>query len=154
MALKKAFSKDYYDRVEPLTESRAHSLRIQSLGGASISLGIVLMLVQKDLDSSFYLLYSFYFAVIALPFWVASAMVVELYIFFGDRSFDYWRKPLASIVPTVFVILSAFLLTASVALLISFVTWVVAFLFVVQVLVLTCWYSKYQRSLTRFLEQR
>ncbi|GJL75174.1 hypothetical protein [Nitrosomonas sp.] len=77
--------------MKEVTAEKISLSRASSYGSAGSALAIVLVLLQKEsLDGP--LLLSLYTAIFSLPVFVALAMAIEAFLWFGEKTFPYFRE--------------------------------------------------------------
>ncbi len=99
--------------TERLTEAILERMRTSAIGGASIALGVILLLLQTKLDS-LALIVALYSSIFAIPTWIAAWQYVESYMFCGKPSYDHFNSPKGSLVAVLFAICGMLLLLVAV----------------------------------------
>jgi len=99
--------------TDRLTESTLERMRSSAIGGGSISLGVILLLLQTRLDSAA-LKVALYSAVFAIPVWIVAWQYVESYMFCGKDSYGHFNTPKGSLVAVSFALVGMLLLLVSI----------------------------------------
>ena len=99
--------------TERLTEATLERMRTSAIGGASIALGVILLLLQTDLDSTA-LVVALYSAIFAIPAWIAAWQYVESYMFCGKSSYEHFNSPKGSLVAVAFALAGMLLLLVAI----------------------------------------
>ena len=117
--------------TDRLTEATLERMRTSAIGGASIALGVILLLLQTTLGSRA-LIVALYSAIFAIPAWVTAWQYVEAYMFCGKDSHEHFNSPKGSLVAVLLALTGMILLFVSVVSLIwhMSVTAAIAFLVV------------------------
>lgn len=111
-----------------LTEAALDRMLVQSVGGASVGLGVVLLLLQTKLDT-LALEIALYSAIFAIPAWIAAWQYVESYMFCGKASFGHFNTLKGSGVAVLFASSGMVLLFVSIVALIWHMSAIAAILF-------------------------
>lgn len=122
------YTKGMQSVTDRLTESTLERMRSSAIGGGSISLGVILLLLQTELDSSA-LIVALYTAVFAIPAWIVAWQYVESYMFCGKDSYGHFNSPKGSLVAVSFALLGMLLLLVSIVSLIWHMSVVAALAF-------------------------
>ena len=122
------YSKGMQSVTDLLTESNLERMRTSAIGGASISLGVILLLLQTRLDSTA-LIVALYTSIFAIPVWIAAWQYVEAYMFCGKPSYAHFNSPKGSLVAVAFALSGMLLLLTSIVSLIWHMSIVAAVLF-------------------------
>src|SRR5688500_17706647 len=99
--------------TDRLTENHLERMRTSAIGGGSLELGVILLLLQTKLDSTA-LVVALYSAIFAIPSWIIAWQYVEAYMFCGKESYKHFRSPKGSLVAAGFALLGMLLLLISV----------------------------------------
>jgi hypothetical protein len=122
------YSKGMQSVTDRLTESHLERMRTSAIGGASISLGVILLLLQTDLDSNA-LIVALYTSIFAIPAWIAAWQYVEAYMFCGKSSYAHFNSPKGSLVAVAFALSGMLLLLTSIVSLIWHMSVLAAIIF-------------------------
>ena len=132
MTEKNDFESHYSENIKPLTErlteNNLEHMRTSAIGGASISLGVILLLLQTKLESPA-LVVALYASIFSIPAWVAAWQYVETYIFYGKASHGHFNSLKGSLVAVSFAVFGMVLLLISIVSLISYFSVLAAVLF-------------------------
>ena len=119
------FSSGYSQHMQSvtnrLTENHLEHMRTSAIGGASLSFGVILLLLQTKLDSTA-LVVALYCSIFSIPAWVAAWQYVEAYIFYGKFSHAHFNSPKSSLVAVSFAMFGMSLLLISVVALIYYLS--------------------------------
>jgi hypothetical protein len=85
------YAKGMKSVADRLTEGSLERMRTTAIGGASLSLAIILLLLQTNVSST-PLQVALYSAALAIPVWIVCWQYVEAYIFCGQRSFAHFNS--------------------------------------------------------------
>lgn len=116
--------------TDRLTENHLERMRTSAIGGASLALGVILLLLQTSLDSAA-LVIALYSAIFAIPSWIIAWQYVEAYMFCGKASYKHFNSPKGSLVAVIFALLGMLLLLTSVVSLIWHMSLIAAVVFLV-----------------------
>jgi hypothetical protein len=145
------YSKSMQTVTERLTETHLEHMRTSAIGGASISLGIILLLLQTKLDSNA-LVVALYSSIFSIPAWVAAWQYVEAYIFYGKSSHAHFNSPKGSLVAVSFAIFGMLLLLISIVSLISYLSVFGAVLFFLLSFLLIIVVYRHNAAVSKFTE--
>lgn len=122
------YSKSMQSVTDRLTESTLEMMRTSAIGGGSLSLGVILLLLQTKLDSTA-LIVALYSAIFAIPAWTIAWQYVEAYIFCGKDSYGHFNSPRGSLVAVSFALLGMVLVLVSIVSLIWHMSNIAALVF-------------------------
>lgn len=134
-----------------LTEAALDRMLVQSVGGASVGLGVILLLLQTKLDT-LALEIALYSAIFSIPAWVTAWQYVESYMFCGKASFGHFNTLKGSGVAVLFALLGMILLFVSVSSLIWHMSAVASSLFVVVSLAVGVLIFRHHNAVRRFAD--
>ncbi|MCI2245722.1 hypothetical protein L3067_14025 [Xanthomonas sp. PPL568] len=134
-----------------LTESNFERLRTQAIGGASVSLGVILLLLQTDAKSKS-LDVALYTSIFAVPVWVAVWQYIEAYVFCGKNSYAHFMTMKGSLVAGLLSAIGMILLLLSIVALIWHMSVIASVTFLVLSLVLAYFINRHQTKVRLFAQ--
>lgn len=138
--------------TERLTEATLERMRTSAIGGASLSLGVILLLLQTDLGSRA-LIIALYSAIFAIPAWVAAWQYVEAYMFCGKDSHEHFNSFKGSLVAVLLAVAGMLLLFTSVVSLIWHMSMIAAIVFLVLSIAAAVLVSRHHHAVRVFTDR-
>jgi len=151
----KNFNSHYAESMQSLTarltESQLERMRSSAIGGASLSLGIILLLLQTKLNNTA-LVIALYASIFAIPAWLAAWQYVEAYMLYGKASHQHFNGVKGSLVAVSFALFGLILLLTSVVSLIYSMSIIAAILFLLLSSILTIVVYRHNISVRKFVD--
>ncbi|TYT26726.1 hypothetical protein FZO89_10905 [Luteimonas viscosa] len=138
--------------TERLTEATLERMRTSAIGGASIALGVILLLLQTDLGSR-PLIVALYAAIFAIPAWIAAWQYVEAYMFCGKESHEHFNSLKGSLVAVLLALAGMLLLCVSVVSLIWHMSVTAAIVFLVVSIAAAVLISRHHHAVRAFADR-
>ena len=151
------FEDFYRDGIHPavterLTEATLVRMQSSAIGAASIALGVILLLLQTDLDS-LALVIALYSAIFAIPAWITAWQYVEAYMFYGKTSHEHFSSIKGSLVASLFALTGMLLLFVAVVSLIWHMSVIAATVFFVVSLLASILIYRHHNAVRLFTEK-
>ncbi|WP_146907248.1 hypothetical protein [Arenimonas daejeonensis] len=138
--------------TERLTEAALERMRTSAIGGASIALGVVLLLLQTDLGSRA-LIVALYSAIFAIPAWITAWQYVEAYMFCGKESHEHFNSFKGSLVAVSLALAGMLLLFVSVVSLIWHMSVTAAIVFLAVSIAASVLISRHHHAVRVFADR-
>lgn len=150
------FQQHYQKEISPLTarlkEGHLDYMRGTAIGGASVSLAILLLLSQIDNDA-ISLKVCVFSVVFSIPSWLGAWHYVESYIMYGVQSLGHFNRIGSSGIAVLFVMVGGIALFVSILSLIWFLSFGAAIIFMLASILIVVLCVSHSNSVKAYVEQ-
>lgn len=151
------FHEHYEKEISPLTarikENHLDYMRGSAIGGASVSLAILLLLTQIESDSVS-LKVCLFSVVFCIPAWLGAWHFVESYIMYGLKSLGHFNRVNSSGIAVLFVIVGGLSLFVSISSLIWYLSIGAAIMFIISSFLIAFICVRHGNSVKRYVDEQ